>query len=156
VIVDECCYEGNIPQNWGNIPAQELVHRCWLGAIAGSYVGHGETYLHPEDILWWSKGGRLHGESPPRIAFLCQILKDGPDTLSPIGPQAAGEQGAYYLFYFGVHQPGRFSFDLPGSSYRVEVIDPWQMTISPVKGWFGGSFEIDLPGRPYLAVRIRG
>jgi hypothetical protein len=42
----------------GNLSAEELVHRFWVGTIAGTYVGHGETYLHPQDdVLWWSKGG---------------------------------------------------------------------------------------------------
>jgi len=64
VIFDECRYEGNIPQGWGNIDAPEMTRRFWLGTMGGCYVGHGETYVHPDDILWWSKGGVLHGESP--------------------------------------------------------------------------------------------
>ncbi len=34
-----------------------MVRRFWETAVRGGYCGHGETYLHPEDILWWSKGG---------------------------------------------------------------------------------------------------
>ena len=56
-VVDECGYEGNIPPSWGNISAEEMVHRFWEGTVNGGYVGHGETFLHPEDILWWAKGG---------------------------------------------------------------------------------------------------
>jgi len=78
VIYDECKYEGNIPRRWGNISAREMVRRFWLGTVGGAYVGHGETYLDPQDILWWSKGGVLHGESPARIAFLRKILEEGP------------------------------------------------------------------------------
>ena len=74
VVFDEVCYEGNIPESWGNISARELVHRFGAGTIMGCYVGHGETYLHPEDLLCWSKDGVLRGESAPRIAFLRQIL----------------------------------------------------------------------------------
>jgi len=74
-----CQYEGNIPRRWGNISAQEMVRRFWLGTARGSYVGHGETYLHPEEILWWSKGGVLHGESLRRIAFLRRIIEEGPE-----------------------------------------------------------------------------
>jgi len=131
IIDDECQYEGNIPQNWGNISARELVHRFWLGTVAGIYVGHGETYLHPEDVLWWSKGGvasiyvghgetHLHpedvlwwskggvlrGESPARLAFLREVLEDAPPQgLEPLGRQIAGVAGEYYLYYSGVHQP---------------------------------------------------
>ncbi|MGH9668052.1 MAG: DUF5060 domain-containing protein, partial [Bryobacteraceae bacterium] len=78
LIFDECQYEGNIPRRWGAISPQEMVRRFWLGTVYGAYVGHGETYLDPRDILWWSKGGVLHGQSPPRIAFLRKILEDAP------------------------------------------------------------------------------
>ncbi len=79
VINDECEYEGNIPLPWGSITAQELVHRFWIMVTNGGYAGHGETYLHPEDLLWWSKGGILRGESWQRIGFLQTIMKEGPD-----------------------------------------------------------------------------
>ena len=48
---DEVKYEGDIPRRWGNLSAEELVFRFWEGTIAGTYVGHGETYLHPSDVL---------------------------------------------------------------------------------------------------------
>jgi hypothetical protein len=161
VVYDECCYEGNIEFPWGNIPARELVHRFWLGTVGGAYVGHGETYLHPEDILWWSKGGVLHGESPARIAFLRQIIEQGPAVgLDPLIStwrwRAAGQPGEYYLFYFGVHQPAEQTFVLDKEGpYQVDVIDTWEMTVTPVEGTFQGTFKIDLPGKPYMAVRIR-
>ncbi len=59
VVFDEVKYEGNIPKRWGNLPAEELVFRFWEGTVAGTYVGHGETYFSPDDVLWWSKGGVL-------------------------------------------------------------------------------------------------
>ncbi len=79
VIYDECEYEGNIPKRWGNISAHELVRRFWLATVQGAYGGHGETYLDTNDILWWSKGGVLRGESPARIAFFeNRLLKEAP------------------------------------------------------------------------------
>jgi hypothetical protein len=69
VVFDECQYEGNIPTNWGSITGDELVRRFWAATARGTYCGHGETYLDPNDVLWWSKGGVLHGTSPPQIAF---------------------------------------------------------------------------------------
>ena len=78
VIDDECCYEGNIPAEWGNIPPQEMVRMFWEGTLRGGYIGHGETYLHPEDILWWAKGGVLHGGSRERIAFYKRVLGELP------------------------------------------------------------------------------
>ena len=68
VIYDECKYEGDIPQGWGSLTAREMTQRFWLGTLSGCYVGHGETYRDPQDIIWWAKGGVLHGQSPARIA----------------------------------------------------------------------------------------
>jgi hypothetical protein len=158
VIYDECKYEGNIPKRWGNISAQELVRRFWLGTVSGAYVGHGETYLDPDDILWWSKGGTLHGESPQRIAFLRKILESAPrEGLNNLSTYylGAGQAGRYYLFYLDVNQPAEYEFDLAkGSRYRADLIDPWEMTITPVPGTFGGKFAMKLPGKPFLAVRF--
>ena len=178
IVFDEVKYEGNIPRRWGNLSAEEMVHRFWQGLIAGTYVGHGETYLHPQDILWWSKGGILHGQSPPRLAFLKRIMEDGPSGgIDPVDkwqdPHIAGKPGEYYLVYFGKEQPTRWTFELPpaklvdGMTFRVEILDTWNMTITPVKKSYvvrkmdGRAFrsvtekEVELPGRPYLALRIR-
>jgi hypothetical protein len=161
-VIDECCYEGNIPERWGDISAQELVRRFWEATARGGYCGHGETYLHPQDILWWSKGGVLHGASPARLAFLRRILEEGPrEGLEPIdgvirhGHPCAGQPDAYYLIYFGLHQPAQATFALPpGRHFRAEVIDTWEMTIAPVEGPFAERADIVLPGRPYIAVRL--
>ena len=159
VIYDECKYEGDIPRRWGNISAQEMVRRFWLGTVSGAYVGHGETYLDPNDILWWSKGGVLHGESPRRIAFLRQILEGAPaEGLNNLSTYylGAGQEGRYYLFYFDVNQPAEYEFDLAkGVRYRADIIDPWEMTITPVAGTFEGKFTLKLPAKPYMAVRFQ-
>ena len=78
VIYDECRYEGNIPQGWGNITAEEMVQHFWAGTVSGCYVGHGETYKHPEDLLWWAKGGgcavRVHcGSRSSRTSWLAHL-----------------------------------------------------------------------------------
>lgn len=164
VVFDEVCYEGDIPQTWGNISARELVHRFWAGSIMGCYVGHGETYLHPKDLLWWAKGGLLRGQSAPRIAFLRAILESGPkEGLTPLSEQwhdwnkLAGKEGEYYLLYFGVHAPAKWHYlALPqGANFKIEIIDTWEMTITPLEGQFEGQCEIDLPGKPYMAVRVQ-
>lgn len=162
VVVDECCYEGNIWQGWGNISAQEMVHRFWLGTAHGGYVGHGETYEHPQDILWWAKGGVLHGESAPRLAFLRKILENGPDAgLDPIDGAlrmfpCAGQPHAYYLTYFGVHQPAHMTFDLPeGDQYAAEIVDTWAMTITQVDEPVLRGVPLRLPSKPYQALILR-
>jgi len=161
VVVDECCYEGNIERRWGNIPGWELVNRFWTGVVGGGYVGHGETFVHPKDVLWWSKGGRLYGESPKRIAFLRRILEQAPKAaLEPIslarGNDALARVGRYYLFYYGIKQPAVMPMELPPRArFTVEIIDTWNMTIRKLPGTFGGKFRLKLPGRPFIAVRVR-
>lgn len=83
VIFDECCYEGDIQFSWGNISGFELVKRFWKACTQGAYVTHGETFLSDDEILWWSKGGILKGESAPRIAYLRSVINELPGPLSP-------------------------------------------------------------------------
>ncbi len=160
VVVDECAYEGDIDMSWGNISGEELTRRVWEGVLRGGYVTHGETYAHPDDLLWWSKGGQLHGTSPARIAFLRSIIEDAPDGLEPRadltrwGYATTGVPGEYVLQYLGFLQPRTRRFELGADdSYRYEVIDTWAMTITDA-GIHQGPHDVDLPGRPYMAVRL--
>ncbi|WP_240415282.1 DUF5605 domain-containing protein [Paenibacillus periandrae] len=161
IVIDECAYEGDIDLGWGNITGQEMVRRFWEGAVRGGYVGHGETYLHPEDILWWSKGGKLYGSSPERIAFLRRIMEEGPaEGLNPLQSDwdvpVAGVPDAYYLFYFGFNQPRYRQFTMkPGIRYQVDVIDTWEMKVEEQEGIYEGVFKITMPGKQYMAVRMR-
>jgi Domain of unknown function (DUF5060)/Protein of unknown function (DUF4038)/Domain of unknown function (DUF5605) len=177
VVFDEMKYEGNIPMRWGNLSAQEMVHRFWECIVAGTYPGHGECYLNPHDVLWWSKGGVLHGQSPARIAFLRDVLATSPpDGLEPIDKwqqtNIAGQAGQYYLVYFGKEPLDSWKFSLPryelrdGMRFHVDVLDTWEMTITPVDEPFTVRQEsqyvfvdqdnrsVDLPGRPWIALRI--
>jgi hypothetical protein len=162
VVIDECRYEGNIPRAWGNISAQEMVHRFWEGTARGGYVGHGETYLHPEDILWWSRGGVLHGESPKRIAFLKRILEENPSKrLDPIDGVAdhtypcAGTDGTPHLIYSSIYQPALMHLKLPeGKRFRADIIDTWEMTIAPAGKTYEGECTLELPGKPHVAIRL--
>lgn len=165
VIMDEIAYEGNIQYGWGNIFAEELVRRFWEAVLRGGYPGHGETYMHPNNILWWSHGGKLHGESHKRFGFLLDILKQTPglglmpfhrewDEVCAVPQKASGPVKDYYLIYYSFMRPScrEFYFD-DTSVWSVEVIDTWNMMIEE-KGIFRGRFRIDLPGREYMAVRI--
>jgi Domain of unknown function (DUF5060)/Protein of unknown function (DUF4038)/Domain of unknown function (DUF5605) len=178
VVFDEVKYEGDIPERWGHLTAEELVHRFWQGAIAGTYVGHGETYRDPGDVLWWSKGGVLRGQSPPRIAFLRKILEDGPrEGLEPIDKwqdaPVAGKKGEFYLVYLGRSAPREWAVELPRAglddpmTLEADVIDTWDMTITPLEGTFTLRPRdrytdacperpgVALPGKPYMAIRLR-
>lgn len=160
VVVDECCYEGDISPNWGNITARELVHRMWEAYGRGGYAGHGETYLDSDDILWWSKGGRLRGQSPERIKFLRTIMEQAPGYLIPteLGKDiksAVGFEDQYYICYIGNRQPRGKRISLPeGKKYRAEVLDGWNMTVTPLMETYEGVCEIALPGLPYQAIRL--
>ena len=83
VIFDECCYEGDIDMEWGNISGREMTNRFWKACAQGAYATHGETFINDEEILWWSRGGGLRGESPVRIAFLREIIESLPGPLEP-------------------------------------------------------------------------
>jgi PKD repeat protein len=137
VIFDECKYEGNIPQGWGHLSPREMTQRFWLGTMSGCYVGHGETYLHPKDILWWSKGGVLHGESPQRIQWLKEFMAGAPpfDELQPLGDDQGryvlAKPGQYYLLYSTGTNPQ--TIQLAGDRpYKVDLIEPWEMTNLPL------------------------
>lgn len=97
VSIDECCYEGDIGELWGNISGKKLVRRFWDGTVNGGYVTHGETFYNENETLWWAKGGRLTGEAVPRIAFLRKILEDGPDE----GLDPVRSTGAYRIMLAG-------------------------------------------------------
>jgi hypothetical protein len=185
IVFDEIKYEGDIPLRWGNLSAEEMVHRFWECIIAGTYPGHGECYLHPSDILWWSKGGVLRGQSPARIAFLRYVLATAPaEGIEPIDkwqvPNVAGKPGEYYLVYFAATAPRSWKFVLPrrsrdeaselagGMRLHVEVLDTWNMTITPIDKPFTlrqperGDYtardvddsSINLPQNPWIALRI--
>lgn len=83
VVFDECSYEGNIEHEWGSISAFEMVNRFWKAYSLGAYATHGETYYSEDEVLWWAKGGKLHGQSPERIAFLKEIMYSLEGPLEP-------------------------------------------------------------------------
>jgi hypothetical protein len=177
VVFDEVKYEGDFPQRWGNLSAVEMLRRCWHGTVDGTYVGHGETYKHPQDVVWWARGGTLRGQSPARIGFLRKVIEDAPAPLDPLDKwqdeRTAGKRGEYYLVYFGAESPAEWVVDLPRAKWdrplklKAEILDTWEMTVTPVPGEFAfepgtgyrmtpkGDGTIKLPGKPDVAVRLR-
>jgi len=186
VVNDEPEYEGDIIQSWGNISAPELVHRFWTTVTRGGYAGHGETYSHPDDLIWWAKGGELRGEAWKRIGFLRDLLeedvREGLEPLASVGEWpwsrvsgARDGDGDFRLIYLGEHQPIVWSSGLPldNDNYDVDIIDTWDMTITPAKlveapiphptrhgaivrgGKPDAAFGIELPRKPYQALRVR-
>jgi hypothetical protein len=184
VINDEPEYEGNIMLSWGNISAPELVHRYWITLLRGGYAGHGETFMDPQDILWWAKGGPLRGEAWKRIGFMRDLLEEDIKTgLTPIARASnwpwsrvsGATDGEVTYIYLGEHQPVIWAPGLPQEpgDYEVDVIDTWNMTVAPAKivdapanhptrhGAMlrqrrpDAAFAVELPGVPNLAIRVR-
>ncbi len=201
ICVDECCYEGNIPEAWGNLSAEEMTARFWMAIASGAYCTHGETFLDDNDILWWAKGGKLKGKSPDRIRFLRDIVEEFPEPLLPYkaspfefldnlpdevkasldkmpsgrsfplaiaqaDPEeqavlnvfeheytARSENGQVIVKYLYQRCPAFDHISLPeGKSYRVEVVDTYDMTRKTVYESATGRVKVDLPGKPYMAV----
>jgi len=154
VVYDECKYEGNIETGWGQLTAQTMTQRFWIGAMNGCYVGHGECIKAPEDVLWWGKGGVLRGESPKRIAFFRKFM----ETLSfdKMRPSHINDDvfelsqtGKVYLIYS--LKPGKFTIMLEGKNeYTVELVDTWNMTVKKLDNVKPGKLMIDAPSPDYL------
>jgi len=171
IIYDECRYEGNINWSWGNLTALDMVNKFWRGVTNGGYVGHGETYLTENPIkwgnksdaeMWWSKGGILRGQSQERIKFLKNILESAPGYLTPVVNydywmpySALAYKDEYFLNYYNMDQPRCQIVNLPkNSKYKAEIINGWDMTITPVEGEFSGKSLIQLPQKPLTAIRF--
>lgn len=168
IVLDEIAYEGNIQYGWGNINGREMTRRFWEAICRGGYPGHGETFMNPQNVLWWSHGGKLHGESPSRIRFMLEVLRKSPcGGLSPYEKcgwdevcavpenEAALPQKSYYLFYYSFMCPSfrEFYFD-DSTEYAVSVIDTWEMTIEK-RGIYIGHFKVNLPAKPFMAVQVK-
>ncbi|MGH2623880.1 MAG: DUF5605 domain-containing protein, partial [Sphingobacterium sp.] len=183
VIYDEVGYEGNLESRWGRYSGEEMTYLMWMGAIGGTYVTHGETYKFHDgnDTIFWAKGGAFRGTSWKRAAFLRKILEHNAAPLEPADIsrdfRTASAGNGNYMIYFGKEMRENWFFNIPeknasypkpaaGDQYKVEIIDTWNMIITPVKD----TFEIDtgedyrfydknrkkiwLPLKPYLALRI--
>ncbi|WP_406052467.1 DUF5060 domain-containing protein [Kribbella sp. NBC_00889] len=149
VVIDEIGYEGNAGRRWGNLTADEMVHRFWQGMTAGGYVGHGESFVDRETRAWISVGGRLYGESPARIAFLRSVFAELPRL-----PSGDVDPERCVLHYLGDRQPSAVELDLPsGDPFQFDLIDTRALTITPVAGSYSSSCRIPLPTHPYLVLR---
>ncbi|WP_257004296.1 DUF5605 domain-containing protein [Streptomyces sp. SA15] len=66
-----------------------------------------------------------------------------------------GVQGTYELIYFGFNRPRFRNISVPaGGRFAIDVIDTWAMTTDRVGVTADTSVRVDLPGRPYMAVRL--
>ena len=167
VVMDEIAYEGDLSYGFGNITGEEMVRRFWETAVRGGYPGHGETFQDPEDVIWWSHGGALKGESWKRAGFLLDILKEVPgnglmyldnewDSVCGV-PETEWSLPvkSQYIYYYSFMRPSYRIFHIDDETdFIAEIIDTWNMTVRKA-GIHKGTFRIDLPGRQYMAIRLR-
>lgn len=183
VVYDEVNYEGNLRQRWGRLSGEEMTEAFWQAAITGTYATHGETYWHGNDTdtIFWAKGGTLKGSSWNRIAFLRRFMEQGPGPWCLADLSRDNQTGTagdgYYVVYFGKQLTSSWLFNLPaknaqyekpkpGTKYKVEIIDTWDMSIQCYPEIFTTSEvndyrlydkdlkKVRLPMKPYLALRI--
>jgi len=181
VVLDEIKYEGDIPERWGHLSAEELVHQFWVATVSGCYASHGESFALPGGSLHIVEGGALLGRSPQRLAFLRQVLEDlvipGIDPIDKWDdPEyVGGVARRQYLRYFGRSAPSSWRFRLPqatnvgerveaGDTFAVEIIDTWNMTVTAVERTFVlddvqrneafAADAVDLPAGEAIALRI--
>lgn len=183
VIYDEVGYEGNLKQRWGRYSPEKMTYLVWMGVIAGTYVTHGETYWNGNvsDTIFWAKGGTFKGQSWKRIAFLRDIVEGGPGPLELADVsrdnQTSTAGNGWHIVYFGKEMHDSWLFNLPvknagyqklapGTRFKVEVIDTWNMTIQADPQIFETGTvndyrlydkdlkKVRLPLIPYLALRI--
>lgn len=131
LIYDECCYEGNLPHNWGNISGYEMVNRFWLAFVQGAYCTHGEVFLSEDDVLWWSKGGTLKGTSPERIAFLRNIAEELPGPVEAFDlqeyihrddpPEMKAEKNDFWRLYDTLTQAQKDVLILKDGDFRGHI-----------------------------------
>jgi hypothetical protein len=157
IIYDEIQYEGDVDRRWGNLSAEELTHRFWLAIVNGAYASHGEVFLSDTGESSWSDAGRLRGDSSPRIAYLRalieKITKVGLTTPETAYYLNAGTANELYLYYFDYHRPARYDFPLPATvNFSATLVDPYNMTSTPVSGTSSGKSRIALPNKPYQAM----
>jgi hypothetical protein len=125
----------------------------------------------------------LKGQSPARLAFLKKVLDDSSaEGIEPIDKwqvaNIGGQPAKYYLIYFGKQTPTNWVFEIPKPpssviksaevlKFTAEVLDTWNMTVTPVPGKFTlrkkdnytfadkDGRSIALPGKQYQAIRIK-
>jgi len=153
IVWDEVMYEGDIGV-WGGLTAGQMADRYWWGLSYGIYVGHGETIKLPniaddDQVLWWSKGGVLRGESPKMIQWFQTVAEKHFDSItctcagwganlcddSCVGKHGMGDgmnlatdEATFFFIHSSAynvpaHRPRDITIDLPAGDWEIRAID---------------------------------
>jgi len=171
LLFDEMRYEGDVPSGWGNLTAQEMTSYFWMAGLSGGYGTHGETFRNNADdsteVRWWAKGGTLVGKSPKRIAFFKSIMEEAPvHEMTPelisnhdtkdihTNIYVFAKRGEYYLVYTA-QEVSSIEINLDGNfNYTMDLIDTWNMTVTRSEKIYKGKSIVELPAKPYNALRF--
>lgn len=181
VVLDEVGYEGNLTNRWGRWSPQKMVSLFLNGVMGGVYVTHGECYKIEDNPIFWAQGELFQGDSWQRIKFIRTLMEEAPNPIemSDISrdfvTSTAGE--GYYFIHFDENIQSEWLFNLPeknanynklkeGQSFKVDIINVWDMTIIEYPTIFKTSKPTDyrvydeklqkvrLPETPYILLRI--
>ena len=131
VVIDEMVYDGNLEKDWGNINGSSPERFKFLYKILCETPGHGLTA----------------GNNSPFMPISFRSVKAEPEDRR--------YKGKYFIYYYGFTQPAFASFHIDDETeFQVEILDTWNMTITD-GGVHKGAFRIELPGRQYMAVRLK-
>ncbi|MEV4172900.1 DUF5605 domain-containing protein [Nonomuraea sp. NPDC049709] len=157
VVMDMCGYEGDADSPWLSLTPEEVVAQAWDGAVRRRRVTHGESYLDDDGLTWSEDGGTLVGSAVARLGLLRQVLSAVPaearyrDRDAPM----LGVPGEFCLEFCGEHRFPSREYDLPPGRYEAEVIDTWEMTVTPCGVLEGPAVRVPLPGTAGQAIRLR-
>ncbi|WP_406673216.1 DUF5605 domain-containing protein [Nonomuraea sp. N2-4H] len=157
VRMDFCGYEGDADDPWHSLTPEEVVVQAWDGVVRRRCVTHGESYAGDDGLTWSQDGGTLKGAAVPRLALLRQVLAAIPDEAAYRDRDAPMLEltGEFYLEFCGEHRFPERSFEVPDGRYEAEVIDTWEMTVTPLGIMKGPAVTVPLPGTVGQAIRLR-
>jgi hypothetical protein len=160
ILLDDCGAEGDAPRLEASLPGEEMTNRIWIAMCRKGYAAHGEAYSErPHGPEGAGEAGTIRCESAERIAFLRGLLEEAPSGLRYMpeyyDAPTIGRDGEWYLQYYGIHRFPYKQFDLPPGTYRIDMIDVWNMKLEATLSSAGGEVTVPLRSLPYYAVRIR-
>jgi hypothetical protein len=93
-------------------------------------------------------------EQAPVQEMIPELIDNGDPENLENNIHVFSKKGEYYLVYVaeGNH---KVTIDLPGDgTYSMDMIDTWNMEITPFEKAYSGKGDFELPDRPYMALRI--
>ena len=178
IVFDEVKYEGNI--------AAALGRHLGRGDGPPLLAGHDRRHVRRSrrDVpapagrhLVGARAASCTAQSPARLAFLRKVMESGPRDGHRADRQVAGrphrrQAGRVLPRLLRQAAADRVAVRAAargargGHAFHVEILDTWNMTVTPVDGTFKivkdatyryhaeGLPKIKLPGKPYMALRI--